>query len=259
MSGLVLLAPEGINGTVAGDSESIEDYKSFVQSELGEIRFKDSISKVPPFHRTSVDIRREIVGMKRPDLVPTRAEDNHLSPSEWHAFLESDRPRLLIDTRNRYETQLGIFEGAVDPNLASFSDWSAYFDESKIDPSTPVLIYCTGGIRCEKVMLEMRSRGFGEVYQLRDGILGYLAEFPEGHFKGECFVFDDRVALDAHLQPTQRYGICPACGLPSGNRKTCGWCEGTFYLCEGCEEKWPGACSKTCRDRIERHGYRPAR
>lgn len=254
--GLVVLANEGINGTVAGEPANIGEFKVFVGGLLGlnDLRFKDSTCEEPPFHRVSVDIRSEIVGMKRPDLVPDSVENSHLSPREWHEILASDQPKVVIDTRNRYETLAGKFKGAVDPGLSHFSEWGKYLDSAEIPEDVPVLIYCTGGIRCEKAILELRRRGRENVYQLRDGILGYLAEYPDGFYEGDCFVFDDRVAVDRNLQPSGRYGICPGCGLTSDAKQTCGWCGADFFLCAECEVSWEGGCSKTCRDRIRRHG-----
>lgn len=256
--GLVVLAPEGVNGTVGGAADAIGRFKEVVGEMfgLGDIRFKDSSCEAPPFRRISVDIRSEIVGMKRPDLVPERVEQDHLSPKEWHQILASDEPKVVIDTRNKYEVAAGRFRGAIDPELTSFSQWGSYLDSSEIPKDAPVLIYCTGGIRCEKAILEMRLRGFDRVFQLRDGILGYLAEYPNGFYEGDCFVFDDRVALDQNLEPSGRYGICPGCGLTSSEKRTCGWCEAEYFLCAACEEGWEGGCSKTCLDRIRRHGAR---
>jgi len=257
--GLVLVAPEGVNGTVASLSlAAINDFKSFISSAVSvELRFKDSTSEVKPFRRVTVDRRTEIVGLKRPDVVPTSEEDHHLSPSEWHEWITSDRPHLLIDTRNRYETLAGKFQGAVDPDLQTFSEWSSYLDEHELPRDVPVLMYCTGGIRCEKAILEMRSRGFEEVYQLRDGILGYLAEYPDGKFEGECYVFDNRVTVDANLQPTGNFGICPGCGLVASAKKPCGWCGEEFFECDKCSGKRLPACNKNCLDRLQK-SKRPA-
>ncbi|WP_227624978.1 rhodanese-related sulfurtransferase [Fimbriimonas ginsengisoli] len=252
--GLVVLAEEGINATVAGERGAVDVLKTYVEAHFGEVRFKDSVSEMCPFHRVSVDIRREIVASKNDGLPLPPGDDHHLSPSEWHAMLAGPNPKTVIDTRNRYETQLGMFEGAVDPDLKSFGDWGGYLDRAEIPRDQPVMIYCTGGIRCEKAIFELRSRGFEEVYQLRDGILGYLEQFPEGKYRGECFVFDDRVALDAHLNPTTKAGICPGCGLPATNKFDCAWCGSVCFCCDDCRPVWEGVCSKTCRDRIRRHG-----
>jgi len=248
--GLVILATEGVNGTVAGAEASISEIQDFIREVAGGVRFKDSISDVRPFKRVSVDVRAEIVGLKRPDLVPEKDDDHHLSAEEWHAWVTGANPPLVIDTRNDYELRTGKFRNAVDPGLKSFSDWGRYLDEAALPQEAPVLIYCTGGIRCEKAILEMRSRGFERVYQLRDGILGYLEKYPDGAFEGECFVFDDRVTVGPELTPTGNFGVCPGCGLPSDAKKSCLQCGNAFFLCAECEGTWPQACSKACRDRV---------
>ena len=258
VKGLVLFAPEGVNGTVAGTEEGIVLFKQKIRdlSNCQELTFKDSTSEVRPFHRITVDIRKEIVGLKRPDLVPDSAENFHLTPTEWHQAMLSEEPKVIIDTRNRYETMAGKFKGAIDPGINNFSEWGQYLDSAEIPQDVPVYMYCTGGIRCEKAILEMRSRGFDKVYQLRDGILGYLAEYPNGEFEGDCFVFDDRVALDQNLKPSGRLGICPGCGLPTEAKNVCDRCDKTHYMCEACLSKWGPVCSKQCLDLYRRHGPR---
>jgi UPF0176 protein len=256
--GLVILAPEGFNGTVAGPTAGIEAFKSFVQGwvEDGSVRFKDSFSEEAPFHRVSIDLRKEIVGLKRTDLVPKTEENRHLTPAEWHAMLLSDEPKIIIDTRNDYETKIGKFRGAIDPGIKKFSDWKAYLQSADLPKDVPVMIYCTGGIRCEKAILEMDEEGFQRVVQLRDGILGYLAEYPDGEYEGECYVFDDRTAVDAHLRPSALYSTCPGCGLAGDRPYTCEWCGDEFKVCAECEPKWKRHCSKTCRDRVLRRDRR---
>lgn len=254
--GLVLVAKEGLNGTVASqDQAAVEAFKDHIRQRCDQaVTFKDSQCFEPPFVRVSVDIRQEIVGMKRPDLVPDAPENHHLSAEEWDALLTSDRPKLLIDTRNDYEVKVGKFRGAIDPGLKKFSEWGDYLRTAELPRDVPVMIYCTGGIRCEKAILEMRDQGFQEVYQLRDGILGYLAERPEGTFEGECYVFDKRVAVDASLAPTQIWGTCPGCGLPAEKHGSCVICGDEMSVCEGCQEPFGPVCSKKCRDLWVRHG-----
>lgn len=252
--GHILISTEGINATIAGGPDDVSEFKSYI-SELGFApSLKESVSDIPPYRSLRVEIRREIVGMKRTDLVPSSPENRHLTAQQWHKML-NDVPRpLVIDTRNRYETRLGVFRDAVDPDIGHFSEWGAYADRTNFPEDRPIMIYCTGGIRCEKVMIDLERRGLENVYQLRDGILGYLAEYPTGDFEGECFVFDERVALDANLQPTAKFGICPGCGEPAEATQTCIWCDGRSFVCALCEPTWGSPCSKTCRDRFERHG-----
>lgn len=258
IKGLVILAPEGINGTVAGSGEAIAEFKGYIAElmQADGTRFKDSDCDSAPFHRITVVTRTEIVGLKRPDLVPAAEENFHLTPKEWHEWLASDRPRIVIDTRNQYETRLGKFRDAVDPQIDQFSQWGEYVANADIPRDTPVLMYCTGGIRCEKAILEMHAQGFDQVYQLRDGILGYLEQYPDGFYEGECYVFDDRVSVGPDLQPTGSYGTCPGCGLPADQPRSCAWCGGEYRVCETCAPTQKPVCSKTCRDRYDRHGAR---
>jgi UPF0176 protein len=251
MLGLVVLGAEGINGTVSGTVEAIAGFKVFVQELCGidGLRFKDSASEIAPFLNISVDIRNEIVTLKRPDLAPAEPENRHLSPSEWHEMLLSPEPKVVVDTRNAYETIAGKFRGAIDPQIENFSDWGAYLDEAELPRDVPVLIYCTGGIRCEKAILEMKERGYDEVFQLRDGILGYLEEYPDGLFEGECFVFDRRVTVGPDLKPTGNFGVCTACGTTTAEKGKCEHCGVAIFSCVECAGKPPVVCSKTCKDR----------
>lgn len=237
--GTLLVAEEGINATLAGSESAIRESQVQIRAEFGgsEVRFKDSTAAKQPFRKLVVETRPEIVGMKRRDLVPTEDQHRHLTPQEWHEWLNSDRPKFVLDTRNRYETFAGKFRGAIDPGLDRFSDFGNYLRSGDVPKDVPVLIYCTGGIRCEKAILEMEAQGFQDVYQLRDGILGYLQEFPEGEWEGECFVFDDRIAVDANLQPTERFGLCAGCGSTLDRRQTASVGLPANDLCDRCQSK----------------------
>lgn len=253
--GLFILSREGLNATVAIQNEHLCEFEKFVaQLAGGELEIKRSESVVAPFRRAAVVIRPEIVTLKRPDLIPESPVNGHLSPAEWHAHLVSGRAKTLIDTRNDYEVAAGAFRGAVDPGMRTFAEWPAYLEKLSAPKDEPVYLYCTGGIRCEKAVLAMHEAGWNTVYQLQTGILGYLEQFPDGLYEGECYVFDDRIAVDKNLQPTQRFGACVACGLTAETRPTCQWCGKTYYLCPSCED--PRTCSKTCTDRLNRHGIR---
>lgn len=243
--GLLVLANEGINGTVAAQSD-LSDFKRVIESLTGSTRFKDSSCDRQPFQRVSVDIRDEIVGMKQPETVPDQQENHHLTPSEWHARL-AEKP-IVIDTRNTYETNSGKFKNAIDPRIQHFSEWPTYLDQADLPKHKEILIYCTGGIRCEKAILAMHERGYDNVYQLRDGILGYLAEYPDAEYEGECFVFDERVTVGQDLKPTGNFGICPGCGLTSNIKTNCDHCHADFFTCEACD--W-SLCGKKCRSEAE--------
>ncbi len=249
MVGLVILAPEGINATVAGNLNAVKAFRACLAKwiPVENVRFKDSSCKRKPFRKVSVLIKSEIVTLKRPDVVPDSAENGYLSPQEWQEMLESEQPHLLIDTRNQYEIGVGKFQGAVDPELSSFGDWLDYAESLEADRELPVMLYCTGGIRCEKAAMVLKTRGFQKVFQLRDGILGYLAEFPNAKFEGECFVFDQRVAVDQNLEASHRFGLCSACGDPTTVAAVCEVCGRDHFACPECKVE---ACCKACVDRI---------
>lgn len=253
--GLFIVSREGINATVATNGPWLRDFEDFV-AELagGALEVKRSVSDAAPFRRATVVIRPEIVTLKRPDLVPESPCNGHLSPEEWHEHLTSGKAKTLIDTRNDYEVMAGAFQGAIDPGIRTFAEWPAYLSGLGVPKEEPVYLYCTGGIRCEKAVLAMHEAGWQTVYQLQTGILGYLEQFPDGLYKGECYVFDDRIAVDCHLQPSQRFGACVACGLTAEARGTCEWCGGEYFVCPKCED--PKTCGKTCGDRRKRHGSR---
>ncbi len=244
--GLFLVAHEGMNATVATKNQSlIIPLKKYLENLVGTIEWKDSTSHKRPFKRLTIQIRDEIVTLKRPDLVPETSQNNHLSPSEWHKVLKDESESIvLIDTRNDYETKIGKFKGALDPNIHHFSQFKDFLESSNIDKDKKVLMYCTGGVRCEKAILEMQQRGYENVYQLEGGILKYLEEYPDGFFEGECFVFDHRVSVDSNLKESSRYTLCPLCGNPGERKINCSNCGKFAIVCENC---LVDACSKNCR------------
>lgn len=212
MKGLVLIAPEGINATVCGSADAIAAWKDMMRTLCADIVFKDSHADQPIFKRWSVKAKPEIVAIKQPDIAP-RGKRNHLRPDEWDAMLSRDDV-IVLDTRNDYEVAIGKFHGAIDPAIEHFSEFPAFIKNAGIPKDKKVLMYCTGGIRCEKAIIAMEKEGYENVYQLEGGILAYLEKFPHGKFDGECFVFDERVAVDQNLQPSKTFTLCPDCGDP---------------------------------------------
>ncbi|WP_405227338.1 oxygen-dependent tRNA uridine(34) hydroxylase TrhO [Lentisalinibacter sediminis] len=216
--GTVLLAPEGINATLAGERDalaSLLDWLGDIEG-LADVEGRWSRADEPPFRRLRVRLRREIVSLGRPDVDASVLTGERVSPAEWNGLI-ADPETLVIDTRNRYEIDVGRFPGAVDPGTDSFRDFPGFVDERLAgERDRPIAMYCTGGIRCEKATAMMREMGFERVYQLEGGILGYLdamAESPDNRWEGECFVFDSRVAVDRRLAPGH-YVQCHACRRP---------------------------------------------
>ena len=207
LKGSVLLAHEGINGTVAGTAEGIDAFVGELRhgalfgDRLDNLELKFSQSSEMPFQRMKVRLKKEIVTLGAA-VDPTRQVGTYVEPADWNALIAAP-DTLVIDTRNAFEVAMGTFEGAVDPGIRSFGQFKE-FAAQQLDPSKhrKIAMFCTGGIRCEKASAYLMARGFGEVYHLRGGILKYLEGVPEGQsrWRGECFVFDERVALGHGLR-----------------------------------------------------------
>ncbi len=260
-SGLIITGTEGINATVAATtSEGLHQFKLGICKKLGleELLFKDSECRKPPFRYFKVKIRKEIVTLGVPELIPDESKNNHLTPSEWNSVLKNEKDFVLIDTRNWYETKIGTFKNAVNPMTEQFTEFPEFMEKNKLDKDKKVLIFCTGGIRCERGILELQRKGFKDVYQLDGGILNYLKEFPEDQFEGECFVFDQRVAVDQKLQPTEKYTLCPHCGQPADIPVDCKRCDTHAVICDNCVKlTWKNeTCSKNCAYFLELHPTR---
>lgn len=244
MRGLVLIATEGLNSTVSGSLEAIEEWKLLLTEKFGPVTFKDSTATRQVFVRWSVKMKNEIVAIKNPSIHPG-TRHRHVSPEEWHQLMQRDDV-VVIDARNSYEYKIGKFKNAVDPGTRAFSQFPGAVAKLKIPKNKKVMMYCTGGIRCEKAIYAMEEQGYEDVVQLEGGILAYLQQFPEGTFEGECFVFDHRVAVDGHLQPSKIYDLCPHCGDPGDQFITC-HCGNTQRVCANCvQQEERRTCSKRC-------------
>jgi predicted sulfurtransferase len=241
LCGTFILAPDGINVNVGGWQSTVEVVEGWVEEHIarafqgkivggcsqaegtqGPVYFKRSVfdpaksQAAQPFLRWKVQIRREtitsgVMGSAEPNL----AKSTHLTPTQWNEKIEQLGERaVLLDTRNDYEYAVGTFRGALNPNTRNFTDLIDYVDKLEVDKEAEILAFCTGGIRCEKAVPYLKSLGYKNVYQLEGGILGYLEHYPNGYFEGDCFVFDQRVAVDGNLQPSGRYLRCERCGQP---------------------------------------------
>ena len=221
MKGLVLLAPEGINSTVCGDAPAIAEWKEHLRRLKSDIVFKDSSAPREVFKKWAVKIKAELITFKQQGVAPT-GHHKHLTPGEWKQMLEREDV-VVIDTRNTYESNIGKFKNALTPAIDNFQEFPAAVRAASIPKDKTVMMYCTGGIRCEKAIFSMEAQGYQNVYQLEGGILAYLEQFPEDAFEGECFVFDERVAVDQQLQPSSTYKLCSECGDPTMSQ-TCTRC-----------------------------------
>tara|TARA_R110002110_G_scaffold406421_1_gene626389 strand:- start:205011 stop:206012 length:1002 start_codon:yes stop_codon:yes gene_type:complete len=215
--GTLLLAEEGINGTIAGSRQAIDTVLAYLRSDprLVDIAHKESFDDHMPFYRMKVKLKKEIVTMGVPGIDPNQRVGTYVEPTQWDALI-NDPDVVLIDTRNDYEVDIGTFRGALDPKTNSFREFPEYVRRT-LDPKKQrkVAMFCTGGIRCEKASAFMLNEGFEEVYHLQGGILKYLEEVPQqdSSWQGECFVFDNRVAVDHNLEKGQ-YDQCYGCRHP---------------------------------------------
>ena len=215
--GTILLAAEGINGTIAGSRQAIDAVLSFLRSDprLVDLEQKESYADSVPFDRMKVRLKKEIVTLGLPEIDPSDRVGTYVSPQEWNELI-SDPEVTIIDTRNEYEVSIGTFRGAKNPKTASFRQFPDYV-RNHLDPTKhkKVALFCTGGIRCEKATSFMMEHGFQEVYHLKGGILKYLEEVPaeESLWQGECFVFDQRVAVREGLA-AGTHEMCQSCGHP---------------------------------------------
>ena len=219
--GTLLLAKEGINGTIAGSDHGVEAVIGHIRALPGceSLEWKESRAPQLPFHRTKVRLKREIVTMGQPDLDPAQGVGTYVDAQDWNALI-ADPDTILIDTRNDYEVAIGTFAGAIDPQTRSFGEFPAWFRarraEFEAQGRTPrIAMFCTGGIRCEKSTAFVKSEGLDEVYHLKGGILKYLEDVPEedSRWQGECFVFDERVSV-THGLHVGSHSLCRACRRP---------------------------------------------
>lgn len=222
LRGTLLLAGEGINGTVAGSDHAIATALEFISRLPGfaDLEVKYSAAETMPFHRMKVRVKREIVTMGQPQVDPLVDAGYYVSPQDWNALI-SDPGTIVIDTRNDYEVAVGTFTGAINPRTASFRDFPAWFRAERErllgngDRPPKVAMFCTGGIRCEKSTAFLKAEGIDDVYHLQGGILKYLETVPEDQslWQGECFVFDQRVAVGHGLGPGTHV-LCHGCRKP---------------------------------------------
>lgn len=240
VKGTLLLANEGINGTISGSQEGIETVLAFLNQDdrLAGATYKLSYHDENPFQRTKVKLKKEIVTMGVEGIDPNQVVGTYVKPKDWNALI-SDPDVLLVDTRNDYEIEIGTFENAVNPNTENFRQFPDYVKKN-LDKNKhkKVAMFCTGGIRCEKSTAYMKEQGFEEVYHLEGGILKYLEEVPatETMWKGECFVFDNRVAVNHDLERGS-YDQCYACRFPITEEEK----QNEYYVkgvsCHRCHDK----------------------
>ncbi|WP_291426685.1 rhodanese-related sulfurtransferase [Deinococcus sp.] len=255
LCGTLIVAAEGINGTVAGSREAITGLHDFLLvAGFGNLEYKESGASEQPFKRYKVRLKQEIVTLGVP-VAPREKVGTYLNPDEWNALIEQEDV-ILIDTRNRYEVKAGTFQGAIDPEIESFREFPAWVDEHLAGAQDKkIAMFCTGGIRCEKSTSLLLERGFKDVYHLRGGILHYLEDVPEekSRWDGECFVFDGRVTVGHGLREGGAV-MCHSCGWPlsAQERQHPQYEEGVS--CQHCHDQTTDAQKAAFRDRQRMYG-----
>jgi UPF0176 protein len=250
LKGRVLIAEEGINGTVCGDDSNIEEYKDIFTSDarFADIAFKESSSDNQVFPKLRVVVRDEIVTLGNSDVSADTAAE-YITPDELNALLHSGEEFYLVDARNNYESAVGKFKGAITPDINNFRDFPEAIKELESLKKKKIVTYCTGGVRCEKASALMKNEGFENVYQLHGGIVTYGNSYPDDGYEGKCYVFDKRITVDINT-PDNEVVIseCIHCGQKSTRYINCSnvLCNKQIICCEVCDAQFQGGCSAEC-------------
>lgn len=216
LKGTILISAEGININLAGTQQQIDKFQQYLakNSDFEDITYKVSYSDFVPFKKMWVKIKKEIITFKNPNLNLEHNSEHCIKPKQLQQWLQENKDITLLDTRNDYESAIGSFKNAIKLDIQNFTDLPEHIEHlSEAQKQKPIVMFCTGGVRCEKVVPLFLEKGINHVYQLDGGILNYFAECGSDHYEGECFVFDDRVALDANLATTGTV-LCKKCQWP---------------------------------------------
>ena len=253
--GTILIAKEGINGCVSGPDKEIEQYKKSLSNDerFFDMQFKEGTVKQHTFGKLKVKVKKEIVAFRHE--VDLRNAAPYVEPKELKEWLDNKEELILVDARNKYESKIGKFENAVTLPIGTFRQLPGKLGSMEDLKGKKIVTYCTGGVRCEKASAFLKENGFSNVYQLHGGILNYGKECGNGHWKGKCFVFDTRVAIDIdpdnNSEPISR---CILCRSPSADYHNCGLtsCDKRFISCYKCLEILEDCCSKNCRNILQK-------
>jgi len=249
--GRIYIAQEGINGTISASEGAVKQYERYISSLKGfeDILFKEGQDSYVPFDRLIVKTREEIVSLKCDVSLDVQKDTGRfLEPKEWRSILESNENYYLIDVRNSYETKIGHFKGAILPEVENFFDFPKWLNQTQLDKKKKVLMYCTGGIRCEKFSGLMKQKGFEDVSQLHGGILKYSQEEKGAHYTGKCFIFDDRLAVKVDEDNDEVISKCEITNKASDTYLNCANpdCNKLFICSEEGATQLKGCCSEEC-------------
>ncbi|OGT58949.1 MAG: hypothetical protein A3F14_00510 [Gammaproteobacteria bacterium RIFCSPHIGHO2_12_FULL_43_28] len=210
LKGTILLSYEGVNINLAGTIQAIQSYKASLAHDVrfSDMTWRESYSVIVPFKRLKVKLKKEIITLRKPEIKPQAQKAPQLAPEKFKQWLDENRDIIVLDTRNDYEIEFGSFKNSIHLNLKHFTDFAKV--SSQVAKEKPIVMFCTGGIRCEKAALHMINEGYKDVYQLQGGILNYFSEVGGSHYDGDCYVFDERVALTPDLEAAINR-VMPAC------------------------------------------------
>jgi UPF0176 protein len=246
IKGRILVATEGINGSVSGTAEQIDAYKQhmFSDPQFNGIEFKEDTCLMHPFNKMIIKIKPELVRFEQ--SVSYKNAGQHLSPKQFLDMSQQDNV-LLLDARNNYESRVGKFKNAIAPEISTFREFPKVVKELEEHKDKKILMYCTGGIRCEKASAFLIQNGFQNVYQLHGGILSFAKQYPDTIWEGKCFVFDKRLLSDVNTQQTA-ITSCELCNVDCDLYKRCRnlECDKLSVICLSCERSFGGCCSKEC-------------
>ncbi len=250
LKGRILIGSEGLNGTIGGDEEGINEYMKVTATypEFNDIEWKISYSEEEPFPKLRVVVRDEIVSLRTPVSVKHKAP--YIEPQDLRKVLDENGDEIiLIDARNNYESKIGKFKNAITPDIDNFREWSEFVDSIEDLKDKPIVTYCTGGIRCEKASAYLVEKGFKNVRQLHGGIVRYGEETGGKDFEGSCYVFDSRIHVPVNSINPEIITECEHCNKKVARYINCcnAKCNKQFICCEECDVKFEGGCSKDCQ------------
>jgi len=248
IKGKILVSKEGINGSISGTLDQISKYENYIHKNIlfKDVMFKRNITDEHPFKKTIVRTRDEIVTSRF--NVNSKKRGLYISPKKLKHALDNNEEIILLDARNNYESKIGKFKNAITPDIETFRDFKKIIPSIKKYKNKQIVMYCTGGVRCEKASALLIKNGFNNVMQIEGGILNYIEQFPDTYFEGRCFVFDNRLSISTG-DKTKDISICELCHIPSGRYINCGniKCDKLFICCESCDKISKHTCSKRCK------------
>ncbi len=240
--GRILVGGEGINGAVCGEDIHIREFQAFLEDHFPALRYREQIVGVQAYHKLVVRVRKEIVVLGKDVSISGKAE--HISPEQLKSWYDTKKDFVIIDARNEHEAAVGKFKDAVVLPIKTFKEFPEAIEKFEHLKNKEVVMYCTGGIRCEKASAYMKEKGFSSVYQLEGGIIHYVNQYPDTHYEGACFVFDDR--LSSYTE--KPISVCVICSKPCADYTNCFNldCDDLFVCCVSCRQKMHNTCSEEC-------------